>query len=301
MLRQLNSTDDFPLTDNTIHYEIVQRAYDHPQKISITLDAQCLSYAELLHASQYLAHHLIDVCQVKRHDIVTQCVNRSIEMVIGIMAILMTGATYCPLSPDQPVKRLHSLIAQTQSVCTLIHSATKPFELSNYVEIDKILLLSDQKQVSIENTACANDIAYAIFTSGSTGIPKCVPITHHDFTTYIRTFRYLNVLTENDTVLQVSAVTFDIHLEVIMGTLLLGGQMVLLQHSADRDLSYIISIVKNSQITYLAGTPTLLAELAETLRANEGEDASLPTIRYMVLGGKRKTKFTTSFNAVFPF
>ena len=287
----LKSSDAIPETDPysadlIVPQQFACQAAKHPQKVSVALNNQYLSYAELLHASQYLAHHLIDVYHVKRHDIVTQCVNRSIEMIIGIMAIVMTGATYCPLSPDQPVKRLHSLIAQTQSVCTLIHSATKPFELSNYVEIDKVLLSSGQKQVSIEHIACADDIAYAIFTSGSTGTPKCVPITHHDFTTYIRTIKYLNVLTENDTVLQISAVTFDIHLEEVMGTLLLGGQIVLLQNSADHDLNYIISIIKNSQITYIAAIPTMLAELVETLRANECEDARLPTIRYIVLGGK---------------
>ena len=295
MLHQLNSTDDFSLTDNTIHYKIVERAYDQPQKISLILDAQCLSYAELLHASQYLAHHLIDVYHVKRHDIVTQCVNRSIEMIIGIMAIVMTGATYCPLSPDQPVKRLHSLIAQTQSVCTLIHSATKPFELSNYVEIDKVLLSSGQKQVSIEHIACADDIAYAIFTSGSTGTPKCVPITHQNLNTCLGALKFCNIMTQNDIVLQICSVTFDIHLEEILGTLWLGGQLVLLRHSTYLDMDYVTLVINNSQVTFMSGVSTLFATLVQHLE--ERENPFLPTLKCLCFGGKfRKMSLLSSMH-----
>ncbi|CAF3708653.1 unnamed protein product [Rotaria sp. Silwood1] len=92
---------------------------EHPQKLALVLDDQSLTYAELLHSSQLLAHHLTDRCQIQPDDIVAQCVDRSIEMIIGILSILMSGASYCPLSPNQPSARLLSLIEQVKAKCVL--------------------------------------------------------------------------------------------------------------------------------------------------------------------------------------
>ena len=281
-----------------VHQQFAIQAEIHPQKVSITFHDQSLSYAELLYYSQQLAHHLINVWHVQRHQIVTQCINRSIEMIIGIMAILMTGATYCPLSFDQPAERLRVFITQTQSVCTLIHSMIKPFVRSTFVEIDQVLWSHNSRQIWTDDVADVDDIAYIIFTSGSTGTPKGVPISHHNLVTYIHGLESSNILTNNDVVLQICSVTFDVHVEEILGTLLLGGQVVLLRHHGNLDIEYMISSVKNFQITYIAGVPTMFRELAENLACKEGLDACLPTIRSLVIGGKRDTKLVTFFYVI---
>ncbi|CAF4166510.1 unnamed protein product, partial [Adineta steineri] len=126
LLDQLNKGDDLLLPTNLmpIHHQFACRANENPQKVAVILDDQCLTYAELLYTSQLLASHLIDECHVQPGDIIGQCVERSIEMAIGILGILLSGASYLPLPPDLPAERLRSLLQLTHPRCILVHSAT---------------------------------------------------------------------------------------------------------------------------------------------------------------------------------
>ena len=124
-----------------IHQQFVSRAEEHPQKLSIVLEDQSLTYAELHHAAQLVATHLIDECHVEARDIVAQCVERSIEMSIGMLGILVSGGSYCPLSSDQPPSRLQSLIDEVQPRCLLVHHRTKSLFTENIVDIEEVLYL----------------------------------------------------------------------------------------------------------------------------------------------------------------
>ncbi|CAF1575972.1 unnamed protein product, partial [Adineta steineri] len=112
-------------------------------------------------------------------EIVCQCAERSLSMVIGIMGIEMAGGVYCPLPPRDPRQRLHALIQQTQSRLVLVHWLTKSKFNNKMVSIDTHLAWINNDKISDINvdqlsniTVTHNDIAYIIFTSGSTGLPK---------------------------------------------------------------------------------------------------------------------------------
>ncbi|UJR29563.1 hypothetical protein I4U23_010780 [Adineta vaga] len=118
LLQSLNNTQTISspvTTEHCIHQTFVKQVIKHPQKLAVELDEQSLTYAELLHSAQILSLYLLNRCSVLVGDIVCQCVERSITMVIGIMAIEMTGSAYCPLSPRDPHHRLQSLAKQTHS------------------------------------------------------------------------------------------------------------------------------------------------------------------------------------------
>ncbi|CAF1689829.1 unnamed protein product, partial [Adineta ricciae] len=136
---------------------------------------------ELLVYAQHLAVVLIDTHDVKEGDIVCQCVERSLSMVIGIMAIEMVGAVYCPLSPQDPLHRLHALVEQTHSRLVLVHSSTREIFDGHHALLDMDQALNMNSGVSDTDcdrlshiTASYENIAYILFTSGSTGIPKAV-------------------------------------------------------------------------------------------------------------------------------
>ncbi|CAF3071773.1 unnamed protein product [Rotaria sp. Silwood2] len=105
-----------------LKYEFIQQAFTHPQKISVCLDEQSLSYAELFAQVYKVAAYL----GKRQHpnEIICQCVERSIEMIIGQLAIVVSGACYCALSPDDPPARLAALVTQTKANIILVHSAT---------------------------------------------------------------------------------------------------------------------------------------------------------------------------------
>jgi non-ribosomal peptide synthetase component F len=224
---------------------------------------------------------------VKPKDVVTLCVECSIEMIIGILAILMSGAIYCPLSSNQPVDRLCRLIKQTQSHCTLVHSITALVIPLFSVQIDQVLHSIDYNSIVLEDVSHDNDIAYIIFTSGSTGTPKGVPISHRNFMTCLEALNQKNILIQNDTVLQLCAQTFDIHALEILGALWLGASLSLLRPYGHLDVGYITSVIDKNQISFIIGVPTILTTLTEYVLTTDNKvQPYLPTIRCLCSIGK---------------
>ena len=105
-----------------LHEEFARQAYLHPQKISVCLDEQSLTHAEVLAKVCQLVAHLGQ--RQRPGEIICQCVERSIEMIIGQLAIIASGGCYCPLSPADPPARLAALVSQTKSQLVLVHPAT---------------------------------------------------------------------------------------------------------------------------------------------------------------------------------
>ncbi|CAF5021252.1 unnamed protein product, partial [Rotaria sp. Silwood1] len=207
-----------------IHQQFAYQAKEHPQKLAIILDEQSLTYAELLYSSQQLAQHLIDQYNVKQGHIIGQCLERSIEMSIGIMAILFSNASYLPLSSQESVERLQLLIDLTQPKCVLTHSFTeKQVEnICQTVNISMILYPNTTSTIDIHlnNHTVMNDIAFFIFTSGSTGIPKVVPISHQHFADLICSYTQYNFTGPDNIIIQMSSCTFDEHTQQCLGSMM---------------------------------------------------------------------------------
>ncbi|CAF1547996.1 unnamed protein product, partial [Adineta steineri] len=179
LMQSMNNTQaSFP-SITCIHHEFVNQAIKHPQKLAVELDEQSLTYCELLCYVQILSLTLVNEYHVTPGEIVCQCVERSLSMVIGIMAIEVVGGVYCPLSPRDPQHRLYALIQQTRSRLVLVHWLTKMKFNNDILLIDiRPMLLNNEAKSDVNVdwlssiTVTPNNIAYIIFTSGSTGIPK---------------------------------------------------------------------------------------------------------------------------------
>ncbi|CAF4254780.1 unnamed protein product, partial [Adineta steineri] len=196
----------------------------HPQKLAVELDEQSLTYAELLYYVQVLSLTLLNEYLITPGEIVCQCVERSLSMVIGIMAIEMAGGVYCPLSPRDPQHRLHALVEQTQSRLVLVHELTKTKFDDNIIslDIDSILNVNNMDSDMSYNYLSSvkvkgKKIAYIIFTSGSTGIPKAVQVRHKNFIDCMHSLVYINSFNKHDTVVQMTRCSFDIHVQEILG------------------------------------------------------------------------------------
>ncbi|CAF0769190.1 unnamed protein product [Didymodactylos carnosus] len=186
LLRDLNDNHiQFEQEMKCIHQQFTETANKNPQKLAVILDEQSLTYAELLVYVQHLSLSLMNDHHVVPGSIICQCVERSIEMVIGILSILTCGAVYCPLSPNDPPERLCSLIQETKSKHILIHELTEErFSVSvedkNFIRIDVKRIFGsgalNGKQLNLLSAVPVDveKVAYVIFTSGSTGTPKAV-------------------------------------------------------------------------------------------------------------------------------
>lgn len=177
MEHSLNSTE-------FIQQHIYGKAVDgYEQKLAVVLGMQSLTYSELIHSVQQLAIDLIQKYQVQPGQNICLCVERSIEMIIGAISIIMCGATYCALYPDDPKERLTSLVNQVHAKVVIVHDRTKmKFNGINdnisVVEVgnqQQFGTLTDDELKLISNVSIdLKDILYIIFTSGSTGAPKGV-------------------------------------------------------------------------------------------------------------------------------
>lgn len=165
------------------HWILSRRADDHPQKIGIMMEEQCLSYGEILHYVQQWATHILATCPITTGDIVLLVVERSIHLVLSVFAIWMCGAVYAPFNPRDSRSQLHSRIDKLGARILLVHEATRSFTTFNsditVIDIDQIPL-EQQSDVSIlDSISVKSDyLSHILFTSGSTGEPKAVSHTH---------------------------------------------------------------------------------------------------------------------------
>ncbi|CAF1199291.1 unnamed protein product [Adineta steineri] len=266
LMQSMNNTQvSFSSSVTCIHHAFVCQVMKHPQKLAVELDEQSLTYAELLYYVQVLSLHLINKRVVVLGEIICQCVERSLSMVIGIMAIKMSGAVYCPLSPRDPQHRLHALIQQTESRLVLVHCLTKS-KLNNdifLIDIESILFDNNVKNnVNVNQLSSIivtpDDIAYIIFTSGSTGTPKAVQLRHKNFTEFMCSLIYSDVVNEKDIILQVARCSFDVHVQDIMGTFMIGSSLIMLHPRGIMDFDYLASVFKEKNITCITTVPTII-------------------------------------------
>ncbi|CAF0897146.1 unnamed protein product [Adineta steineri] len=266
LMHSMNNTQvSFHSSLTCIHHEFVYQVMRHPQKLAVELDEQSLTYSELFYYVQVLSLHLINEYQVSPGEIICQCIERSLSMVIGIMAIEMSGGVYCPLSPRDPQHRLHTLLQQTQSRHVLIHWLTKSIFNDDIllIDIQSILFYNDVKNdVMVDRlsniTVTAKNIAYIIFTSGSTGIPKAIQTRHENFIDCMNSLVKMDVFNKDDTAVQIGRSSFDIHVQEILGTLIHGATLIMIHPGGTIDLDYLSHILQMKQVTYIFMVPSLL-------------------------------------------
>ncbi|CAF4072861.1 unnamed protein product, partial [Adineta steineri] len=238
LIQSMNNTQvSFPSPVTCIHHEFIYQVMKHPQKIAVELDEQSLTYAELLHYVQ----------------------------VIGIMAIEMGGGVYCPLSPRDPQHRLHTLVQQTQSRLVFVHWFTKNMFNDDITTFDISSILINNSMFNGVDTdplskviVRPDNIAYIIFTSGSTGIPKAVQVRHRNFSEFMCSLIYDDVVNEKDTILQIARCSFDVHVQDILGTFMIGSSLIMLHPKGIMDFDYLANVMNEKNITSITTVPTII-------------------------------------------
>jgi non-ribosomal peptide synthetase component F len=240
------------------------------------------------------------------------------------MAIEMVGAVYCPLSPHDPQHRLHALVQQTQSRFVLVHWLTKTKFSDNIdlLDIDSVLAGHDAKtNVDVNRLSYVGvtpeNIAYIIFTSGSTGTPKPVSkrtrtitqyyiyffylqaqLRHRNFTQSIHSLLHVDILNKSDIIVQIARCSFDIHVQEIIGTIMIGATLVMLHPRGNIDLEYLSTIMHTKQITFFYTVPTLLQIFFNFISETKKFYAT-KYLRSLCTGGKRAWTVFTSVFCVF--
>ena len=201
-----------------------------PGAVAVIFGEQKLTYHELNERANQLAHHLRGL-GVGPETLVGLCVERSLELIVGLLGILKAGAAYAPLDSTYPLERLAFMLEDSAAPVLLTErklADTLPARSCTIVRID-----NDWEQIAASSTAnpvnqnSADSLAYLMYTSGSTGRPKGIGIPHRGVVRLVRNTNYVN-FGPDETLLQLAPISFDASTLEVWGSLLNGGRLVVM-------------------------------------------------------------------------
>jgi amino acid adenylation domain-containing protein len=237
-----------------------------PGAVAVSFADQQLTYAQLNALANQLARLLLKE-GVGPQALVGLCMERSLQMVVSLLAILKAGAAYLPLDPYVPRARLAFIIedSKTQLVLTeqrVGHLLPDVATRLLFLEPDGATFAGDNDQ-DLPATAEAHDPAYVIFTSGSTGRPKGVQIPHRAMVNVLTSFREILGFTDRDAMLAITTLSFDIAALEIFLPLTAGARLRLAERDAAVDPSRLMEALRDPAVTFLQATPATWRLLLE--------------------------------------
>ena len=276
-----NTKTDYP-TDQCIHQLFEAQVEKTPEAIAVVFEEQKLTYSELNSKANQLAHYLQQL-GVGPDMLVGICLERSVEIVVGLLAILKAGGAYVPLDPSYPPSRLNYMIQDAQlSVVITIEKwrnhLPETIESAICLDIDGEIIAQHSRE-NLANLVTAEQLAYVIYTSGSTGQPKGVNIPHQGVVRLVCHTNYVQ-LQPTDRVAQVSNVSFDAATFEIWGALLHGAAVVVTTKSVILSPQEFVSYIKQQKITVLFLTTALFNQLVYSVP--EG----FISLKHLLFGGE---------------
>ncbi|RPI03062.1 MAG: amino acid adenylation domain-containing protein, partial [Calditrichaeota bacterium] len=273
--------------ERCIHELFEQQAALRPQAIAASFEDQHLTYAELNSRADRLALFL-QKNHVGADDLVGLCVERSLDMVIGILGILKSGAGYVPIDPNYPADRKEFILADSgmKMLLTLEHILQ---ELKN-IETPTFCLDRDWNLAELEaegdltRTSTPQNIAYIIYTSGSTGKPKGVMVTHANVTRLFHATNEWYRFNEHDVWTLFHSHAFDFSVWELWGALFYGGRVVIVPYMVSRSPELFYKLLAQEKVTVLNQTPSAFRQLIQN---EEMEGVSDLALRYVVFGGDK--------------
>ena len=264
-----NTRADYP-RDKCVHQLIGEQAARTPDAIAAVCGERQLTYAQLETTANRLAHFLRQR-GVSTGDRVAICLERSLEMLVGVLGILKSGAAYVPLDPDFPAERIKTVIEDADPALLLTQedvAARLGMEggrpATPTVCLDSVWHeMACQSDRPPANTAASSDLAYVIYTSGSTGKPKGVEITHRAVVNLLCSMARQPGLTAQDTLLAVTTLAFDIAVLELYLPLCVGARVVLATSEATADGDQLLALLNASGATVMQATPATWRLLLE--------------------------------------
>ena len=251
---------DYP-QNKCIHHLFEAQVERTPDAVAVVFEDKQLTYCELNRRANQLAHHL-QALGIEPEVLVGLCVERSLEMVVGLLGILKAGGAYVPLDPAYPQERLAFMLSDSQVSVLLTQEklvAGLPEQKARVVCLDRDWGVIAQK--SEENPVSGvkpENLAYVIYTSGSTGKPKGAMNTHGGIGNRLLWMQDAYRLTSADRVLQKTPFSFDVSVWEFFWPLLTGAGLVVAQPGGHHDSAYLVKVIAQQKITTLHFVASML-------------------------------------------
>ncbi|MBG1269111.1 non-ribosomal peptide synthetase, partial [Nostoc sp. WHI] len=237
-----------------------------PDAVAVVYEQQQLTYRQLNERANQLAHYLQKM-GVGADVLVGICMERSLEMAVGVLGVLKAGGAYVPIDPQLPQERLAWMLEDT---CTGVLLTQNRLLSSLPVNQGRLVCLDADWEVisqeSRENPVSAvnlDNLVYVIYTSGSTGKPKGVMNTHRGIYNRLVWMQETYQLTSQDRVLQKTPYSFDVSVWELFWPLFTGACLVLPRPEGHKDSGYLLKLIQEQQITTLHFVPSMLQVFLE--------------------------------------
>jgi amino acid adenylation domain-containing protein len=252
--------------ESCIHHLFEEQVERTPDVTALSYEGEQVSYAELNARANRLAHYL-RAQGVGPEVLVGICLERSVELVVSLLAVLKAGGAYVPLDPSYPQQRL-SYMLQDAGVSLLLtesHLVDWPLGYTGRVlYVDRAWEPGFQKRVALSRReALPDNLAYVIYTSGSTGAPKGVQIKHRSVTNFLHSLHVQLEITDSDILLAVTSLSFDIAALELFLPLMVGAEIVLATREMASNGALLINTIERFDITIMQATPATWRLLVE--------------------------------------
>jgi len=261
-IQHFNDTEAHYPKEQTIVSLFEKMVLQNPDATAIVFENEKMSYRQLDEKSNQLASYLLSL-NVQQEDLIAICLDRSLEMVIGLLGILKSGAAYVPIDPDYPTARIENTIKNTQTKIVISQKKYLPFfenQDLQLVVLDKNWeSIAQQSKTSPGVEITPQNLMYVIYTSGSTGQPKGVMNQYDGLVNRLLwAQKYFEVKGEKDVVLQKTTFCFDVSVWEFFLPLISGSALILARPDGHKDSNYLRSIIEQQEVTMLHFVPPML-------------------------------------------
>ncbi|MBN1050272.1 amino acid adenylation domain-containing protein [Clostridium botulinum] len=245
----------------TIHKLFERQVEKTPDSIAVEYYNEKITYRELNEKANVLARKLCSL-GIKEESIVAIKVDKSIEMMVGIIAILKSGGAYLPIDPEYPLERSKFMI--NDSGTKVVLTQQKFLKGLDIEEFDGIVVnLNNYDEYgedlsNLEHSSQCENLAYIIYTSGSTGRPKGVMVEHRNVVAYINAFCHEYNINNNDVILHQASYGFDTSIEELYPILLVGGKLIIAARNDIKDINNLVGLVDQNNVTIISASPLLI-------------------------------------------
>ncbi|GEO12155.1 non-ribosomal peptide synthetase [Segetibacter aerophilus] len=284
LLGDLNDEQTDYSKQKTIVDLFEEQVLQTPDAIAVVFEDQQISYLQLNEKANRLGHYLKSK-GVKEDLCVPICIERSVDLIVGILGILKAGGAYVPIDSEYPAERIQFMLNDVAAtlIVTSQESSKKLQGVNSFelVEVDsnETNIVSQSKD-NVKASLQPSNLAYIIYTSGSTGKPKGVMVEHGNVVSLVKDVDYVS-LRKEDILLSTGSPSFDATTFEYWGMLLNGGQLVLARENTLLDVTLLKSEITKRKVTTMWFTSSWFNQLVDT---DISVFASLVTI---LVGGEK--------------
>ncbi|MEH2114170.1 amino acid adenylation domain-containing protein [Nostoc sp.] len=273
---------DYPLNQTLVELFETQ-VVKNPNNLALVFESQCLTYEQLNQKANQLAHYLIQNHQIQPDNLIGICVERSLEMIIGVLGILKAGGAYLPIDPNYPQERIGLMLKDSGTSVLLTQSfLIDQLPIKKLKNSLQLICLNDEtfaeeftKNPSPKTTP--DNLAYVIYTSGSTGRPKGVMIEHRGLTNLTLALVNTFQIQPQSRFLQFASFRFDSSVAEIAPTLATGACLYLAKQETLLSGQGLVDFLSDRKISHIIVPPSALSVLPL---------ATLPDLQTIVVGGE---------------